>query len=209
MDGDRGHGELRTRRRFPFGRAWTFLLAVVTLGLVTVWVRSFWTCDAAAFFTPAGAVQLAVAYRGTFVVAVTDVSFGDERGPGFEFGSATPEAVERGRMHMSASADLEKGRWGFGYAYGHWGLRGSESPKGWRFWSAHAPAWAVVAPLALLLARRVARPLRVMRRRRRGLCPACAYDLRGLLVGRCPECGNLGAAPAPVAGAPAAVSSAG
>lgn len=28
-------------------------------------------------------------------------------------------------------------------------------------------------------------------RRRRGLCPACAYDLRGSSDGRCPECGTV------------------
>ncbi len=31
-------------------------------------------------------------------------------------------------------------------------------------------------------------PLRRYRRRRRGLCPACAYDLRGNESGVCPEC---------------------
>ncbi len=33
-------------------------------------------------------------------------------------------------------------------------------------------------------------PLRRYRRRRRGLCRECAYDLRGTTEPRCPECGK-------------------
>jgi hypothetical protein len=42
-------------------------------------------------------------------------------------------------------------------------------------------------PLILVLALRA---LRRWGRRRRGLCPACAYDLAGIRSGRCPECGR-------------------
>ncbi len=33
-------------------------------------------------------------------------------------------------------------------------------------------------------------PLRRRHRRKRGLCPRCAFDLTGLTSGRCPECGG-------------------
>ncbi len=51
------------------------------------------------------------------------------------------------------------------------------------FWSA-AAAPLVFAPVAI----------RRLRRKRRGACPACGYDLRGLPAGGlCPECGLRGA----------------
>ncbi|MGD2108888.1 MAG: hypothetical protein PVI86_05800 [Phycisphaerae bacterium] len=34
-------------------------------------------------------------------------------------------------------------------------------------------------------------PFRHWRRRRKGLCVKCGYDLRGNVTGRCPECGGL------------------
>lgn len=53
------------------------------------------------------------------------------------------------------------------------------------------PIWAVLLLLwaypALMFARG---PLRRYRRRKRGLCTQCAYDLTGNLSGICPECGT-------------------
>ncbi|UCE58442.1 MAG: hypothetical protein JSU63_13480 [Phycisphaerales bacterium] len=53
------------------------------------------------------------------------------------------------------------------------------------------PLWfpvVVFAAYPLLLLWR--RPIRGWRRRRRGLCAECAYDLTGNLSGVCPECGT-------------------
>lgn len=48
----------------------------------------------------------------------------------------------------------------------------------------YASVWVALlgAPLALL---------GVWRKRRRGLCPRCAYDLAGVASERCPECGRV------------------
>ena len=51
------------------------------------------------------------------------------------------------------------------------------------------PHWMAVTVSAGLLARSVI-PWRSERRRRRGLCPACGYDLKGALDQGCPECGT-------------------
>jgi len=54
------------------------------------------------------------------------------------------------------------------------------------------PLWLVVPALAAypvaFLA--IARPLRRRRRRKRGLCVNCGYNLKGLPEPRCPECGR-------------------
>jgi hypothetical protein len=61
-----------------------------------------------------------------------------------------------------------------------------------------APLWAGLAInttfyaaiwwLLLALPRLIRRTLRT----RRGLCPSCAYDMRGLANAPCPECGCVG-----------------
>ena len=73
---------------------------------------------------------------------------------------------------------------GFGYDY--------EDPKA-NAYGANVliiPLWAPLAALLAIVGRDVARTVRCRRRRRRGLCVACGYDLRAS-IDRCPECGEL------------------
>ncbi len=53
------------------------------------------------------------------------------------------------------------------------------------------PAWYPVPFLAIVpIWYLLTGPLRTFRRRRKGLCIHCAYDLTGNTSGTCPECGN-------------------
>ena len=76
------------------------------------------------------------------------------------------------------------------------------SPPGLNDWEFNAPAWFVVLTCAALTAIPYASLRRDARRRRRGLCPTCGYDLRGAKHERCPECGET---VAPAVNAPAQV----
>ncbi len=58
-------------------------------------------------------------------------------------------------------------------------------------WSVEAPTWLVATVLAVYPTVAIARgPLRRWRRRKRGACVACGYDLTGNVSGVCPECGT-------------------
>jgi len=72
----------------------------------------------------------------------------------------------------------------------------------WPRWLVNAGMWWVMLYLVCLVAMIPARIVWLLARRRaaqrdtelrrRGLCPSCGYDLRGLeFHDRCPECGNL------------------
>jgi hypothetical protein len=61
-------------------------------------------------------------------------------------------------------------------------------------WVAHSfwlPLWSLMLPFLIYpVAALITGPIRRRRRRKRGLCVTCAYDLRGLPEPRCPECGT-------------------
>jgi hypothetical protein len=64
-------------------------------------------------------------------------------------------------------------------------------------------AGSLVYALPMLMIPLLLRPLRARRRRRRGCCMSCGYDLRGEFDAGCPECGWNRTAPSPPAPATA------
>jgi len=63
-------------------------------------------------------------------------------------------------------------------------------------WIIRFPFWFPFALTLILPSARLALWLRSRRRRRRGLCPVCGYDLRASPA-RCPECGKAAPVPPP------------
>ncbi len=69
----------------------------------------------------------------------------------------------------------------------------SDRTVGWDIWFAVSwwmPSALCVAYPALFYARRAAAAWRRARRRKRGLCAHCGYNLTGNVSGRCSECGT-------------------
>jgi hypothetical protein len=180
--------------------------AVVCVAVVVLWARSRSTsyflqarqCTAGG---PPWTVRVYQAYTGEGVVGVSYsvMTTTDERGRavsdqmpllGWRAAVIDPLAGVR-RESVPERVGL------------HYAAAGAVGPDG--PWSQHTvtvPYWLVAGPTAGLAAWCVRRLREGRRRRRRGCCLACGYDLRatpeagGALLGRCPECGAEAKTPA-------------
>lgn len=74
------------------------------------------------------------------------------------------------------------------FAFKNWGEKVPKSTF-WETWDLTVPHWAIALPLALPAAFSGVGFLRKRRRRKRGVCMCCGYDLRASAE-RCPECGT-------------------
>ena len=87
--------------------------------------------------------------------------------------------------------DKGVGMYGFRFVRGFWGDGSGVL---------HVPLWAIATVSGIPLFWWAVRWRRARVRRRKGLCPACGYDLRAS-HGKCPECGQeIAAKPPEVAG---------
>ena len=83
------------------------------------------------------------------------------------------------------------GRRFLGFGWCSWQSRQVDERDGLKGWQISVPCWGVVALFAFYPALAFIRgPARRWRRRKRGLCIHCGYNLTGLTEPRCPECGS-------------------
>jgi hypothetical protein len=176
----------RRRGRVRWGRLVVGLL--VLAALVALWVRSRRDTDYFVFFTPAGNIQGVASDRRGVFVAFSNQSWGRERGLTAEAGSVPAEQFEWVRDAVYDSVDTKSDRWGFGLA--------PKTPAPGAVGAAvdthvalRLPHWVLVAAAAVMPLRALTAWRRAKRRRRRGQCVECGYDLRSIGSGRCPECG--------------------
>ncbi len=72
--------------------------------------------------------------------------------------------------------------------FAYWAMSDS---KGRRYWEFATPGWVLlIMILAYPVGAFIRGPVRRWRRRRRGECLRCGYNLTGNLSGICPECGT-------------------
>lgn len=138
----------------------------------------FWRLDR----TPASTTQ------SSFSILPDDIDVHDLylSGRGFSVATATfpnvrhfvwAKTVERGSVNDSACAQCRVS--GTGCAFGTA-----------RTYMLGLPLWMMLLSLGWLPILLVRNRLRSWRRRRRGLCLNCGYNLQGNTSGRCPECGT-------------------
>ena len=181
------------------GVIFNVIAAALLAGVIALWARSHRTCDALVWqrwHNDAGT------YRGTFRTlssgrGVIGIDFTDLTTAFPSSGSTAPE-FEWTRTDASQFLLPHETFWnriGFGYVSSSQGTPGlnNSTVTTRAYW---LPYWLVVLFAS-------AAPLRALfmigsraRRRRRGCCARCGYDVR-FSEGRCPECGS----PLPLASA--------
>jgi hypothetical protein len=82
----------------------------------------------------------------------------------------------------------------FGVGVDWYGGLANLSTTNFRYYLAFIPSWEILGLLglypAVVLVSSIARRVRRHRRRLRGLCAQCGYNLTGNVSGTCPECGQ-------------------
>ena len=109
------------------------------------------------------------------------------------FVDVVPDSPSWGFQRAAISTDeahyeMKTPRQWAGFGYGKV-IDRSLAPGFDMFYTIKLPLWIVAAVFLALPAGRTVSTLRQLRRRARGLCPCCGYDLRAS-EGRCPECGT-------------------
>lgn len=175
------------------------LLVVASLAMAAacgvLWPRSYHRADSIWCFAGRAGTALAGTSEGELHVAIGNLDFGPDRSGTVSFMSVDPSNTEWGANWLLSEMGYEREWWVFRTGASRRGVFGV------------AGAWyaVVVMPLWVCLALSVpapavwaARRVRSRRRRHRGLCPDCGYDLRAC-PDRCAECGRVVDAPRGVA----------
>lgn len=160
---------------------------VLFAGVCVLWVRSYWRYDSveADNARPPVAVRVTVGiYRGHVLWAWGRSPDGTDRGFRVEHDVGDADDFTWAEMWTIVCDGAAWGLGGFRYTY--MDGRIVSTPVSVFV----TPAWAVALGAGLLPLRWLAVARRTRRRRTRGLCPACGYDLRAT-PGRCPECGTV------------------
>lgn len=179
-------------------RAWLPALLLVT-ACAALWVRSSYTTELWWWTRPNGDAYFAVSTTGKLRLAV-------QRGlppapPGHFFDSSIWGTVQLkssagGVMNLDSFSVYEIDRSVFGFG---WTSSKSVTSTWWtppvapvtaEFRCLAIPYWFLTTLSGLPLAARGVQEIRAHRRRRRGRCAGCGYDLRAT-PDRCPECGHM------------------
>ena len=164
----------------------TALSLLLCAAVCALWVRSYWS--AATFdWWSVGAGGYEFRVRGASARAGSVGFYVADYPPGLCRGSY-PLHYHRYRTEGFLPPAHRK----LGFAIERSSPAPGQADVSWRAW--RVPCWFLLLAFAVAPARQTARAVSEARLRRRGLCPACAYDLRAT-PGRCPECGSTTSIP--------------
>jgi peptidoglycan/LPS O-acetylase OafA/YrhL len=181
-ESDRGDETMSARASRPL---FTFAAIVIGVILALAWMRSYWVSDGV-FWKDKRVMLRVMSSRGGMLVGYwRSVGTQDFPPVGLGYSRRLPRDVAEMAVRPEAGAghDWRWSRLGFVIERD----RGSSVRGG----LAIVLYWMVllVGGIAVLGKRLVWRPVVRRRRRRRGRCETCGYDLRGSAE-RCPECGR-------------------
>lgn len=166
--------------RIPILSTFTLLLLMTVLVL---WIRSPRHADGVAFYTPTGHLDGLASDRGGMLFCASDIPFGREMG--LTADAMSTSADEFAAIHDTLF-DPSNQKWHF---LGFRVAAGTLGTWRWKFNAILVPYWALLIPLAIPPMFGFRRVILRARRKRRGQCLACGYDLRQS-PDRCPECGR-------------------
>jgi hypothetical protein len=157
------------------------LLLLMTV--VTLWARSPRHADILMFYTPAGHLAGVASDHKGLLFCKTDVPFDGAMSLSAETMSTSSDEFLQVHELLFDPANQEQHLLGFRWSAGKlWTGQ-------WAFGALIVPYWALVIPLAILPLTGFRKAITRMRRKRRGQCLTCGYDLRHTSE-RCPECGT-------------------
>ena len=171
-----------TRR---LGNLLTLLSGVLLVVVAFAWIASPWRSHVAGFFARDGALQLVAAHRHSLMFGFSNIPI-DGRRWSVDATSSSPEDGQTLFDTVTQPATFKRAWLGFQL------LRGPSNAFGLagRWYTAIIlPIWFVLLVASILPLRWTRRRLTNWRRKRRGACLHCGYDLRETRD-RCPECGN-------------------
>ena len=173
-------------RRASIGLLFTALISLF-------WWHSAKHCDALAVFGPHGNIGAIACFQSDVWLVVTNIDVGEPWTA--QTVSASSEDGQRLRGLLIDGGSTVRARWTptlstrWRFFLATQRKDAFDIPGKWCT-TAGGPVWALLPigiwPIITWLARRA----RLHRRVRRGWCPTCGYDLKGIANQRCPECGE-------------------
>jgi hypothetical protein len=181
------------RRVAAFRRLFGLLLLTA---MITLWARSFQHVDGLQLFDRAGNLHGIASDRGTMLFFTSKIPFGHDKA-----WSAEPFSVAQSDFRVFDDYLYDKTALKFkwagvkvcsdAYTLANAYAAGSTTTVAtWPFQGLTLPDWLLTAIVGIPTLRSLRGAWVRRRRKARGLCIACGYDLRGG-AGRCPECGGL------------------
>jgi hypothetical protein len=173
------------RKVFTFATA---VSAALFVAICALWVRSYAVQDTLLWQRVDGG-RWASTDSGRLFLAADLANWSGEPADfyGIRHTSAPPDPVANEAWMYVLNVDV-RDRWTHrdwgGFAWTRWVGRGPSKTQ------LIVPLWSLAAAAAVLPLGWLTWRFRGRRRRRRGLCPACGYDLRAT-PDRCPECGAV------------------
>lgn len=189
------------RKLFSLAAALSLVVCVATCAL---WVRGYFVSDyfllssawdkAVGSYCTVGVFSSQGGLRGFFVRHEKLVAI-EQRRLSASFDHVTND--EKRRADALSGGDVAWKAFGFGVGRGSYRVGAPSNYRGQTVtagtdesYHVMAPAWAIVLVTGIWPAVWLRATLRTSSRHRRGLCPACGYDLR-VTPDRCPECGAV------------------